>query len=282
MRRAILFAVPLVLCSAPILLAQQQSSGPPPAAPPQATPAAAAPPNTAQTPAMTPRQEAQMRAELFMARKEYSDAAGAYQNLLKDDPKNAWLMNMLGVAYQMLDEPRKSEHYYRLSMKADKSFASPVNNLGTLQYARKHYGKAIGLYQKALPLSSDRSVVYSNLGYAYFANKEYPEAMDCFGKAVALDAHIFDHKSGNGSIIQQRTSTDPGLFYYLVAKTYALTGDAERTAHYLKLARDDGYKEMASVEKDPAFAKVIKDPAVREVLETVPAYANEPKKSNNN
>lgn len=231
---------------------------------------------------MTPRQEAQMHAELFMARKEYSEAAGAYLNLLKDDPKNAWLMNMLGVAYQMLDEPRKSEHYYRLSMKADKTFASPVNNLGTLQYARKHYGKAIGLYQKALPLSSDRSVVFSNLGYAYFANKEYPQAMDCFSKALALDPHIFDRKTGNGSIIQQRTATDPGLFYFLVAKTYALIGDAERTAHYLKLARDDGYKDIANVEKDPAFAKVIKEPAVREVLESVPAYANEPKKSNNN
>ena|SRR5271157_2321126 len=282
MRSVILFAVPLVLCSAPVLLAQQQSSSITPPAQPQATTVAAAPADTAKTPAMTPRQEAQMRAELFMARKEYSEAAGAYQNLLKDDPKNAWLMNMLGVAYQMLDDPRKSEHYYRLSMKTDKTFASPVNNLGTLQYGRKHYGKAIGLYQKALPISSDRSVVYSNLGYAYFANKEYPEAMDCFSKALALDAHVFEHKSGNGSIIQQRTTTDPGLFYYLVAKTYALTGDAERTAHYLKLARDDGYKDMAGVEKDQAFAKVIKDPAVREVLDTVPAYANEPKKSNNN
>ncbi|HYL46149.1 MAG TPA: tetratricopeptide repeat protein [Candidatus Limnocylindrales bacterium] len=282
MRRALLFAVPLVLCSAPLLLAQQQSPNTPAPAQPQATPVAAAPADSAKNPAMTPRQEAQMRAELFMARKEYSEAAGAYQNLLKDDPKNAWLMNMLGVSYQMLDEPRKSEHYYRLAMKTDKTFASPVNNLGTLQYGRKHYGKAIGLYQKALPLSSDRSVVFSNLGYAYFANKEYPEAMDCFGKALALDAHIFDHKSGNGSIIQQRTTTDPGLFYFLVAKTYALAGDAERTAHYLKLARDDGYKDIAAAEKDPAFAKVIKDPAVREVLETVPAYANEPKKSNNN
>lgn len=282
MRPALLFAVPLVVCCSPVLFAQQQSSSTAPSAQSQTTSVAAAPADTGKAPAMTPRQQAQMRAELFMARKEYSEAAGAYLDLLKDDPKNAWLMNMLGVAYQMLDEPRKSEHYYRLAIKTDKTFASPVNNLGTLQYARKHYGKAIGLYQTALPLSSDRSVVFSNLGYAYFANKEYPEAMDCFGKALTLDAHIFDHKSGNGSIIQQRTTTDPGLFYFLVAKTYALAGDAERTAHYLKLARDDGYKDLAAVEKDSAFAKVIKDPAVREILDTVPAYANEPRKSNNN
>lgn len=281
MRRAILFAVPLLVSYSSVLFAQQPSSTPAPASP-QATPAAGSPADMEKSSAMTPRQEAQMRAELFMARKEYSEAAGAYQMLLKDDPKNAWVMNMLGVAYQMLDEPHKSEHFYRLSMKTDRTFASPVNNLGTLQYARKHYGKAIGLYQRAMPLSSDRSVVFSNLGYAYFANKEYPEAMDSFGKALALDPHIFDHKSGSGSIIQQRTATDPGLFYFLVAKTYAGMGDAERTAHYLKLARDDGYKDMAEIEKDSAFAKVIKDPAVREVLETAPAYANEPKKSNNN
>ena len=36
--------------------------------------------------------------------------------------------------------------------------------------------------------------------------------------------------------------------------------DAEHAAHYLKLSRDDGYKDFASAQKDPAFAKVIKDP----------------------
>ena len=59
-----------------------------------------------------------------------------------------------------------------------------------------------------------------------------------------------------------------------MAKTYAQTGDAERAAHYLKLARDDGYAELLTAQSDPAFAKVIKGPGVQEVLHVEPTYAS--------
>jgi hypothetical protein len=68
------------------------------------------------------------------------------------------------------------------------------------------------------------------------------------------------------------------LFYYFVAKTYAQAGDAERAAHYLKLARDDGYAGFLSAQTDPAFAKVIKDPALQEILHEPPSYASSTKK----
>jgi tetratricopeptide (TPR) repeat protein len=128
----------------------------------------------------------------------------------------------------------------------------------------------------------DLSIIYSNLGYAYFANKQFPEATESFSKAVVLDPTIFDHKGGFGSIIQQRTTTDPGLFYYFVAQSFANAGDAERAAHYLKLARDDGYTKFRSAETDPAFARVIKDPRVQEVLQVVPQYMDDAKKTNPN
>ena len=64
----------------------------------------------------------------------------------------------------------------------------------------------------------------------------------------------------------------------MVAKTYAHTGDAEHAAHYLKLARDDGYTEFLSAQSDPAFSKVIKNPAVQEVLHEAPSYASSQKK----
>ena len=84
-----------------------------------------------------------------------------------------------------------------------------------MEYEKKRYGKAIKYYKKALALRADMATIYSNLGYAYFANKEYPEAMDTFRKALALDPTIFDRRGGTGTIIQQRSTTDPGLFYFL-------------------------------------------------------------------
>jgi tetratricopeptide (TPR) repeat protein len=228
-----------------------------------------------EAPAMTPRETAEMHADILMARKMYADAIHQYESLLATAPKDAPLLNKIGVAYQEEGNAALAGRYYKKSMHADKTFASAINNLGTVEYSRKHYGRAIRYYKEAVALHPDDELatVYSNMGYAYFSDKQYPSALDAFDKAIALDPQIFAHHGGYGSTIQQRSTTEPGLFYFLVAKTYARKGDVEHCAHYLKMARDDGYKDILAAEKDPEFARVIKDPRVREVLQVVPPYA---------
>jgi tetratricopeptide (TPR) repeat protein len=275
MRRFVFFAVPLLSVFVPSLGAQQASTASTQPAPTSSETTYVAP----RRPELTPRQAAEMKGDVFMARKEFSEATASYEAILESEPKNAELLNKTGIAYQELGNLNRSERYYRKAMKADKSFASPINNLGTVEYAKKHYSKAIVLYKKALVLKMETSTIYSNLGYAYFANKNYPEAMATFDKALALDPALFERKSGYGTLIQQRTTTDPGLFSFFVAKSYAALGDAERAAHFLKLARDDGYKDFLSAETDPAFAKVIKDPRVQEVLHVMPSYQSDAKRT---
>jgi tetratricopeptide (TPR) repeat protein len=229
--------------------------------------------------AMPPRDLLEMRGDIFMARKEFPSAVTVYSQLLVIEPKNAEIMNKIGVAYQQLGDLDRSGRFYKRAIHANKDFASAVNNYGTVEYEKKHYGKAIGLYKKAIVLRPEMATLYSNLGYAYFCNKEYPEAMTSFGKALALDPTVFDRKAAGGTVVQQRSTPDPGLFYFFVAKSFAERGDVEHAAHYLKLARDDGYANLLSAETDPAFSKVIKDPAVQEVLHTSPAYATSAKKT---
>jgi predicted Zn-dependent protease len=279
MSRLTLFAIPFVLVVACPAFAQQ-------------TPTKVSDTTTASAPAtsadssvgakplssMSPREAAEMRADILMARKEYFQAAGSYLQILVNEPKNAQLLNKVGVAFQQLGDLDRSEKFYKRAMHADKKFASAANNCGTVEYEKKHYGRAIGFYDKALDLRSDLPTVYSNLGYAYFEDKQFPKAMDSFQKALALDPTIFDRRGLGGTVVLQRTATDPGLFYFFVAKTYAQAGDAERAAHYLKLARDDGYSGFLSAQTDPGFAKVIKDPALQEVLHEPPSYAGTTKK----
>lgn len=271
MSRLTLVAVLLVLCLAVSTRAQQS---------PTKVSSSATTASASATPlsTMTPREATEMRGDIYMARKEYSEAVAEYEQIITADPKDAAVLNKVGVAYQQLGDLARAERAYKRSMHADKNFASAVNNCGTVEYERKHFGKAIGLYKKALVLRGDMPTMYSNLGYAYFANKEYPEAMNSFEKALQLDPTVFDRRGQGGTMVQQRSTPDPGLFYFFVAKTYASVGDAERAAHYLKLARDDGYTEFLSAQTDPAFAKVIKDPGVQEVLHEAPSYASSPKK----
>ncbi len=219
----------------------------------------------------TPRQEAELRADLLMARKEYADAAVAYEALVKKEPRNAQLINKLGVSYQLQTKLDLAKRYYERSAKLDRNFANALNNLGTVYYQRKKYSKAVENYQKALKVDPEMSVGYSNLGYAYFHMKKYDEAMDAFHRALAIDPEIFDRSSKSGSLLQDRTvMADRGLFNFFLAKSFAARGDAGHCAQYLKKAIEDGYPSILAARTDAAFKPVLRDPTVRELLQLEP------------
>lgn len=205
-------------------------------------------------------------ADLHMARKEYAEAAQIYTRLLEREPRNAVYLNKLGIAYHQQTQLKLAMRYYEKAAKADPHYADAVNNIGTVHYQRKKYGKAIKTYRKALEIHPDMASVLSNLGYAYFSDKRYPEAIEAFQRALAVDPTVFDRSSRTGSLLQDRSVENRGLFFFLMAKTYAQSGNVERCLFYLRKARDEGYASLASVKTDPAFAAVVKDPGVQEFL----------------
>jgi tetratricopeptide (TPR) repeat protein len=116
-------------------------------------------------------------------------------------------------------------------------------------------------------------VLYSNLGYAYFGDKKYEESIAAFRIALQKDPQFFEHNSGRtGSLLQDRTVTDRGRFYYLLAKSFAESGNIERAVLYLRKAKDEGYATLiADLKKDKvAFAAELKVPEVQNMLNPKP------------
>lgn len=217
---------------------------------------------------MTPPQVAEMRADILVARKEYVMAADAYKRILSGDPKNSVLLNKIGMAYQQIGDVRKAEHYYKRSWKFDKHSSSAMNNLGTVEYGRKRYKSAIKDYRRALAVGTDRATIYSNLGFAYCGRKQYMSATTAFSQALAIDPTIFTHHGEFGSLFLERSAPDQATIYFMMARSYAKLNDVQQTVHYLKLARDDGYKGMHTAETDPAFKHVMHDQLVQEIVRT--------------
>lgn len=270
MIRTLPFSLAMVLLVALSASAQQESTDSPPAG---TSPSGSTVQTNPALPAMTPRQRDELRADRLLSQKEYEDAAKAYQDLLESNPRDASLLNKVGLAYQEGGDYSRAERFYKQSMKADKTFIVPVNNLGTIEYGRKRYRKSIRLYKKAMKLQGDSDVmaaIYSNIGNAYFSTKKYPEAMASFRQALALNPEVFQRHTGFGSAVQQRDVADRAMFDFLLAKTYAQAGNVAACAHYLVMARDDGYKNIRSVSTDPAFAAVIKNPAIQQFLASIP------------
>src|SRR5579864_853169 len=205
--------------------------------------------------------------DLYMVRKQFREAAEQFKKLADQDPRNPVYLNKLGIELHQQAALGLALKYYQRAVKLDPKYADAENNIGTIWYQRKRYGKAIRAYQKAIKMRDDMAVLYSNLGYAYFSDGKYEESIAAFRIALAKDPQFFERGgSRNGSVLQDRSVMDRGRFYFLLAKSFAESGNLERCVLYLRKAKEEGYASMNDVQKDAAFAAVLKDPAVIEML----------------
>jgi tetratricopeptide (TPR) repeat protein len=205
-------------------------------------------------------------ADILMARKEYREAAFSYKKLADQNPTNPVYWNKLGIALHQQSELSGALKFYQQAVKVNPKYADAQNNIGTIWYQRKKYGKAVRAYERAIKLRSDMAVLYSNLGYAYFGEKKYEESIASFRHALALDPQLFEHSSHGGSLLQDRSVSDRGRFYFLLAKSFAEAGNYERSLVYLRKAKEEGFASMNDVKTDPSFSAVLKLPETQELL----------------
>jgi Tfp pilus assembly protein PilF len=138
MKRLLLGSLLSAVIVVPSLLAQEQKPPTPAATSPQQIPS-----QSTNVVRMTERQVQEMRADILMAKKMYPEAVKEYEHLLSQSPKDAELMNKIGVAFQEEGDSQTAGRYYKRAVKTDKTYVSAVNNLGTIEYEKRHYGKAI-------------------------------------------------------------------------------------------------------------------------------------------
>ena len=210
------------------------------------------------------------KAKIFMAEKKYDTAIQTYQDVLKTDPKNAVVLNMVGIAYLNLSKFDQARKYFERSAKVDKKYSSAVNNLGMVFYHQKNFKRAIREYLRATTIDPTLAATHANLGFAYYNSNKMVEAATEFQKAVELDPQIFEHNDRVGTMVQDRSVSNHGLFFFTMARVYAQKNEAARCAEYLRKSLDEGYKDVAKAKTDSAFKTVLDDPAVQAVLARIP------------
>jgi tetratricopeptide (TPR) repeat protein len=246
-----------------------------PAAPPQS----ATPQNgfreesrTGQVPAVQPPKPvplvtSEMRGDIFMAKKMYREAAEAYK---EGSQNSAVLLNKTGIAYHQMAEFGAAEKYYRLAIRANPHYGEAVNNLGTIYYAHKSYRRAVTEYRKALRINPESASIWSNLGTGYFARRDYPHAAEAWQHALSLDPEVFENRSTQGVLLQERTVDERAKFHYYLAKTYAKAGVTDRALLYIRKAIEEGFKERKKFEQDPEFAALKDLPEFKQLLALEP------------
>ncbi len=215
----------------------------------------------------------EQRADLFMVRKYYPEAAQLYERLTKMDPRNATYFNKMGIAHHQNQNLRAARDAYRRALRVRPNYAESVNNLAAIEYAQKNYRSAILNYLKALQLSPRDPVVYSNLGTAYFAYEKFDYAMNCYRYALQIDPQIFERTGRTGTIVHQRDIQDKGTYYFYMAKTYAQIGQFEPVLQNLQKSFEEGFKDLRKKLDDPDFAVFAVEPRYVEFLTMLDAAA---------
>jgi len=231
----------------------------------------------AQTPAAAGLADEEM-ARLHLARKEYREAEDIFYHLVVTNPQNPLYWNELGIAHHNQAQLDQALKCYQKAVKVDPHYADAQNNIGTILYERKKFPKAIRAYKRAISIRDNFAPFYLNLGYAYFSQKDFENSIASFRKALQLDPTSLDPtRSRGGTVIQDRSiSVDRGRFYYLLAKSFAQQGDVDRAILYLRKARDEGYNDFNSVQKDPTFSLVLKNPAAEDLFAPKPVESAQP------
>jgi tetratricopeptide (TPR) repeat protein len=155
---------------------------------------------------------------------------------------------------------------YARAVKLNPKYPEAINNLGTIYYAQKDYGRAIKCYKRALKLSQESASMYSNLGSAYFGRKDYKLATECYQHALQLDPDVFEHHSNFGTLMMERDVEERATFHLYMAKMYAKSGANERALIYLRKALEEGVKDREKIPSIPEFAALKTDPAFLQLL----------------
>ena len=209
----------------------------------------------------------EMRGDIYMAEKKFREAAEVYRDNSKG---SAVMLNKTGIAYHQMLQLNVAERYYRLALHTDPKYSEAVNNLGTIYYAKKSYRRAINQYKKALRMHPDTASVWSNLAMGYFSRGDEVHAQEAFQMALKLDPDVFENRSTQGVLLQERSVTERGKFHYYLAHTYAQAGRNDLALQYIRKALEEGFTDRKKFLQDPEFASLRELPEFKELLKLEP------------
>jgi tetratricopeptide (TPR) repeat protein len=243
-----------LIVSAPLAAAPQPASFMPPAIQASqtahvdqaSTPTSPAAPRVSYMYELSP----EMQGDLYMARREYVSAIGAYQHA---QLQQSLTWTKIGVAYHHLFAMDEAMKAYQMAIRLDSHNADALNNIGAVYHAKREYRTAAKFYKKALKYKPRSAAVYCNLGTTYFADHKYKDAEKAYGHAFALDPNAFNHDT-NASIDEGSTKEERIAQNYYLARAFARAGQRDQALFYLRKAFDEGFHDRRKLKDEQDFA----------------------------
>ena len=147
----------------------------------------------------------------------FSSAEHFCKKLIKQNPKIAFLYNLLGL---ILSGQRKNDEaieYYKKGISLQPDYAMIYNNLGSAYKFKKKYLDSESYYKKSIELDKSTPEAQNNLGSLYNELNRHDEAIICFKKSININPKFY-------------------IAHYNLAVLYKSLGKFDKCKKYIKEA----------------------------------------------
>jgi tetratricopeptide (TPR) repeat protein len=143
-------------------------------------------------------EDAILRGNALIQKKDYDGAIKEYEKALKNDPKNAKAHLLLGLTYANKGDLDKALKFTQYTLMLEKSYAA-YQNLGLIYANKGEYQNAIDAYESALKLNPSSAGAWYQLGLVYAASGNFTESITAYKKSIELNPKLDSTYLGLGS-----------------------------------------------------------------------------------
>lgn len=124
--------------------------------------------------------------ELYNSNK-IAEAKEIFLNIIKDDDKHHYSINMLGFISNLEGDFKSSSRYIKKAVDLAPQEGSYRNNLGVLYLEEQKYEQALEQFLEAIKYSPSNSEAHSNAGYVTYIKGDFEKAKGFFEKALSYN-----------------------------------------------------------------------------------------------
>lgn len=137
----------------------------------------------------------------YSSLQDFKKSITYYKKALKINPNYSHGYNNLGVSYQHINEIDSAMQSYQKSAQLNPKYPGPYFNMANVFCSEKKPEKAIEYYKKSINISPKFLDAYNNMGNAYLSLKRYDESMGCFKKILKINEDYYKAYNNLGQVL---------------------------------------------------------------------------------
>jgi protein O-GlcNAc transferase len=134
----------------------------------------------------------------------FAEAEALYRRVLRDNPKNADALNLLGSIANQVGRHEAAADLIHRAIRINGRVAGYHSNLGHAYHALGKFDEAIASYERSIAIDPSLAHVHYNLGLSHSRAGHFDDAICCYRKAIELDPGIAFAHGNLGHALAQR------------------------------------------------------------------------------